>query len=86
MTDADGRALSVECTLAREPDYEEVHAWCRQAGDVPLPHSRSGVLLVARCRCPCHGPGDGPGDGPAGPGPSDRAGTGVRSDGSVTAR
>jgi hypothetical protein len=81
MTAADGRALSVECALAREPDYEEVHAWCRQARDVPLPHSRN-VLLVARCRCPCHGPGD----GPAGPDPSDRAGTGVRSGGSVTGR
>ncbi|MFI5801054.1 hypothetical protein [Streptomyces sp. NPDC051677] len=46
-------ALSVECTLARKPGYEDVHAWCRQTKDVPLPHS-TGILLVRRCTCSCH--------------------------------
>ncbi|MFI5799285.1 hypothetical protein [Streptomyces sp. NPDC051677] len=45
--------LSAECTLARTPGYEDVHAWCRQLDDVPLPHSTR-VLLVHRCRCSCH--------------------------------
>ncbi|MGY4737142.1 hypothetical protein [Streptomyces sp. ATMOS53] len=46
-------SLSTECTLARKPGYEDVHAWCRQLSDVPLPHSTH-VLLVHRCRCSCH--------------------------------
>ncbi|WP_329223213.1 DUF6415 family natural product biosynthesis protein [Streptomyces sp. NBC_01485] len=32
---------------------EDMHAWCRQTKDVPLPHS-TGILLVPRCRCSCH--------------------------------
>jgi hypothetical protein len=53
MTSSDSRSVSVECALAAKPGYEDVHAWCRQDRDVPLPHS-TGLLLVARCRCPCH--------------------------------
>lgn len=45
--------LSTECTLGRKPGYGDVHAWCRQTKDVPLPHS-TGILLVRRCRCTCH--------------------------------
>ncbi|MEH0576948.1 MULTISPECIES: hypothetical protein [Streptomyces] len=54
-TTADGTAetLSAECTLARRPGYEDLHARCRQLKDVPLPHSTK-VLLVHRCRCSCH--------------------------------
>jgi hypothetical protein len=49
----DGPPLSVECKLARQPDYEDVHGMCRQTQDVPLPHFR-GVLLARRCGCGCH--------------------------------
>jgi hypothetical protein len=53
MTATDVPALSTECTLARRPGYEDVHAQCRQLSDVPLPHA-AGVLLVPRCHCSCH--------------------------------
>jgi len=46
--------LSAECALGSKPGYEDVHAWCRQTKDVPLPHS-TGILLVHRCCCTCHG-------------------------------
>ncbi len=45
--------MSAECTVAQRPEYEELHATCRQTNDVPLPHS-SGLLLVRRCPCACH--------------------------------
>ncbi|WP_086809782.1 hypothetical protein [Streptomyces reticuliscabiei] len=45
--------LSTECTVGREPGYQNIHAMCRQTEDVPLPHS-TGILLVARCTCTCH--------------------------------
>ncbi|WP_155055094.1 hypothetical protein [Streptomyces blattellae] len=51
--------LSAECTLARQPDYLDLHADCRQTEDVPMPHAR-GILLVHRCRCTCHRRGGDP--------------------------
>ncbi|MDX3453764.1 hypothetical protein PV396_17690 [Streptomyces sp. ME02-8801-2C] len=45
--------LSTECTVGREPGYQNVHAMCRQTRDVSLPHS-TGILLIARCTCTCH--------------------------------
>ena len=44
--------LSMECTVGREPGYQDVHAMCRQTRDVSLPHS-TGILLIARCTCTC---------------------------------
>lgn len=32
--------LSAECTLAKHPDYTDMHDRCRQTKDVPLPHGR----------------------------------------------
>ena len=55
-TTADDVTLSAECTVGQRPDYTDMHARCRQAKDVPLPHS-NGILLIARCRCSCHSPG-----------------------------
>ncbi|MGW0878297.1 hypothetical protein [Streptomyces sp. NPDC002671] len=48
--------LSAECTLAKQPDYEDLHRECRQITDVELPHS-NGLLLIKRCGCECHSPG-----------------------------
>lgn len=45
--------LSAECTVGKRPEYEGMHARCRQTKDIPLPHS-TGILLAARCRCACH--------------------------------
>lgn len=45
--------LSVECELAKRPDYKDVHNSCRQTKDIPLPHG-SGILLQRRCGCTCH--------------------------------
>ncbi|MDW4908981.1 hypothetical protein RB628_27495 [Streptomyces sp. ADMS] len=47
--------MSAECAVALRPEYEGVHATCRQTEDIPLPHS-TGILLQARCRCACHNP------------------------------
>ncbi|WP_158973341.1 hypothetical protein [Streptomyces griseus] len=52
---ADMRALSPECTLARQPGYEDVHGACRRLTDIPLPYG-GGLLLVRRCDCACHRP------------------------------
>ncbi|MCV2459433.1 hypothetical protein OEB94_09185 [Streptomyces sp. ICN988] len=46
---------SAECALAQRPAYETLHAQCRQAKNVPLPHAM-GLLLMPRCSCPCHRP------------------------------
>ncbi len=53
--------LTVECTLVLRPEYEGMHAKCRQIKDIPLPHS-AGILLLARCRCrcTCHERAEGP--------------------------
>ncbi|MBZ9642359.1 hypothetical protein [Streptomyces sp. PSKA30] len=56
-TAIDRPPLSAECTLARQPGYMDLHGECRQAKDVPLPHSH-GILLARRCGCTCHGGGD----------------------------
>lgn len=45
--------VSAECAVGQRPGYEDVHGWCRQTEDVPLPHA-TGILLVHRCRCACH--------------------------------
>lgn len=45
--------MSVECALAQQPDYNDLHHQCRQTEDIPLPHS-SGLLLVRRCTCSHH--------------------------------
>lgn len=50
---AQAPTLSAECTLAKHPDYPDMHGRCRQTEDVPLPHS-TGILLWPRCRCTCH--------------------------------
>ncbi|MER5944158.1 hypothetical protein ABT121_43535 [Streptomyces sp. NPDC001928] len=51
------KTLSAECTVGEEPGYEDLHTWCRQTKDVPLPHSNGEILLVRRCTCGCHKPG-----------------------------
>ncbi|QES23638.1 hypothetical protein DEJ46_34680 [Streptomyces venezuelae] len=48
------RVLSVECRLGQRQGYEDVHAWCRQTEDVPLPHSDGSILLARKCQCSCH--------------------------------
>lgn len=53
--------LSAECTVAKRPEYEGLHANCRQTEDVPLPHS-TGILLLQRCGCSCHRPTNGGAD------------------------
>lgn len=45
--------LSAECTVAKQPGYEDLHSECRQTKDVPLPHG-GGLLLARRCGCTCH--------------------------------
>lgn len=47
------RTLSPECALAQNPDYADLHKQCRQAKDIPLPHS-NGILLQRRCECSHH--------------------------------
>lgn len=47
--------LSAECTVAKLPDYTDMHGRCRQTKDIPLHHS-TGILLQARCTCTCHRP------------------------------
>lgn len=49
--------LSVECTMARDENAAELHAWCRSAKDVLLPGARpyEPPLIRAFCRCSCHG-------------------------------
>ncbi len=50
----DASRLSAECVVAREDDgLRELHARCRRAEDVPVPHGR-GLILVHRCPCSCH--------------------------------
>ncbi|WP_043260854.1 hypothetical protein [Streptomyces sp. e14] len=49
----DTSTMSAECALAQQPGYKDLHRQCRQAKDIPLPHS-SGLLLVHRCTCPHH--------------------------------
>lgn len=50
---ATGLPPSAECELAARPGYEDLHAECRQARDVPLPCA-IGILLQHRCGCLCH--------------------------------
>ena len=50
---AEAPNLSAECTLAKRPDYTDMHDRCRQTKDIPLHHSTR-ILLQARCRCTCH--------------------------------
>ncbi|MFF7542665.1 hypothetical protein ACFZCU_03365 [Streptomyces canus] len=47
-------SLSPECAVAFRPEYEDLHAECRQTKDIPLPWG-IGLLLVHRCTCLCHG-------------------------------
>lgn len=54
MTTDTDTALSAECTLAKQPDYRDMHDWCRRTDNIPLPHSGGKILLVERCRCSCH--------------------------------
>ncbi len=49
----DAEFLSAECTVGTRAGFEALHGTCRQAKDVPLPHS-TGLLLVRRCPCSCH--------------------------------
>ncbi len=46
--------LSAECTVAKHPDYMDMHDRCRQTEDIPVHHSAPHVLLQHRCRCACH--------------------------------
>ncbi|MEU6140109.1 hypothetical protein ABZ848_07055 [Streptomyces sp. NPDC047081] len=50
---ATGPPPSPECALAALPGYQDLHAQCRQVGDVPLPFA-IGILLQRRCGCRCH--------------------------------
>lgn len=50
---AEDLTLSAECTVAKHPDYTDMHDRCRQTEDIALPHS-TGILLWPRCRCACH--------------------------------
>ncbi|WP_225321106.1 hypothetical protein [Streptomyces luteolifulvus] len=46
--------LSAECTLARQPGYQDLHRACTQTKHVPLLHALD-VLLIRHCGCSCHG-------------------------------
>jgi hypothetical protein len=46
--------LSDECRMAGDRGVEELHAYCRKAHDVPLPHGMGVLLARASCRCLCH--------------------------------
>jgi hypothetical protein len=51
---AEESTRSAECQLAaRGRGYKDLHGWCRQTDDIPLPYGR-GILLQRRCRCTCH--------------------------------
>jgi hypothetical protein len=51
---ADAPNLSAECTVAKLPDYTDMHDRCRQTKDIPVHHSTPRILLQRRCRCACH--------------------------------
>lgn len=52
--EATDTTLSAECTVAKLPDYTEMHGWCRQTKDIPVDHSTPRILLQRRCQCACH--------------------------------
>lgn len=49
----DTASLSPECAVALRPEYEDLHAECRQTEEVPLPFA-IGLLLVRCCTCLRH--------------------------------
>ncbi len=52
-TAEDEVTLSAECTVAKRPEYADLHDECRDTKDIPLPHGH-GIILIHRCRCACH--------------------------------
>jgi hypothetical protein len=50
----DTATLSAECTVAKHPDYTDMHDRCRQTKDIPVHHSAPRILLQRRCTCACH--------------------------------
>jgi len=51
---AQAPTLSAECTVAKHPDYPDMHGRCRQTEDIPVHPSAPRILLWPRCRCSCH--------------------------------
>jgi hypothetical protein len=51
---ADTSTLSAECTVAKLPDYADMHGQCRQTKDIPVDHGTPRILLQRRCTCTCH--------------------------------